>query len=59
MHWKNQQVTGERFAAVLDESEEVKLVSGLRLRGTFLHRESVIELCGDDPYKFAQQAWLD
>src|SRR4029077_13369923 len=43
----------EIFAGILDEGDEVKLVSGLILRRTFVHREPVIELCGADPYKFA------
>jgi len=42
----------EIFYAVLDEGEEVTLVSGLKLCRRFLHREPVIELCGADPYKF-------
>ncbi|MDX6528498.1 MAG: hypothetical protein QOH41_788 [Blastocatellia bacterium] len=44
----------EIFAGVLDEGEEVTLVSGLKLRRAFVHREPVIELCGADPYKFAE-----
>ncbi|MGH9961594.1 MAG: hypothetical protein ACREBC_31460, partial [Pyrinomonadaceae bacterium] len=45
---------GEIFTGILDEGEEVTLVSGLKLCRRFLHRESVIELCGADPYKFAE-----
>ena len=40
--------------AVLDEAAEVELVSGLKLCRRLLHREPVIELCGTDPYKFAE-----
>jgi hypothetical protein len=39
---------------VLDEGDEVELVSGLKLCLRSLHREPVIELCGADPYKFAE-----
>jgi hypothetical protein len=42
------------FCAILDEGHEVTLVAGLKLRRGFLHREPVIELCGADPYKFAE-----
>jgi hypothetical protein len=44
----------EIFCGILDEGEEVTLVSNLKLRRGFLHREPVIELCGADPYKFAE-----
>jgi hypothetical protein len=44
----------EIFTGVLDEGEEVELVSGLKLCQRFLHREPVIELCGADPHKFAE-----
>ena len=44
----------EVFSGVLDEGEEVNLVSGLKLRRAFVHREPFIELCGADPYKFAE-----
>jgi hypothetical protein len=44
----------EIFAGILDEGDEVELVSGLKLRRTFVHREPGIELCGADPYKFAE-----
>jgi predicted RNA methylase len=44
----------EIFAGILDEGDEVELVSGLKLRRTFVHREAVIELCGADPYKFSE-----
>src|SRR5256885_8189426 len=44
----------EVFAGILDEGEEVTLVSGLKLCRRTLHREPVIELIGVDPYKFAE-----
>jgi len=44
----------EIFAGVLDEGEEVALVSGLKLCRRSLHREPAIELCGADPYKFSE-----
>src|SRR5207302_6316876 len=44
----------EIFYAVLDEGEEVSLVSNLKLRRALIHREPAIELCGADPYKFAE-----
>ena len=44
----------EIFVGVLNEGEEVELNSGLKLCRRFLHREPVIELCGADPYKFAE-----
>ena len=44
----------EVFAGILDEGEEVTLVSGLKLCRRMLHREPVIELIGVDPYKFAE-----
>ena len=44
----------EIFTGVLDEGEEVELVSGLKLCRRSLHREPVIELCGADLYKFAE-----
>ncbi len=44
----------EIFSGVLDEGDEVDLVSGLKLRRAFVHREPFIELCGADPYKFAE-----
>jgi P-loop containing NTP hydrolase pore-1/C-terminal domain on Strawberry notch homologue len=44
----------EIFVGILDEGEEVELVSGLKLCQRFLHREPVVELCGADPYKFAE-----
>jgi hypothetical protein len=44
----------EIFADILDEGDEVDLVSYLKLRRTFVHREPVIELYGADPYKFAE-----
>jgi len=39
---------------VLDEGEEVSLVSNLKLRRGLIHKEPAIELCGADPYKFAE-----
>ena len=44
----------EIFSGILDEGDEVTLVSGLKLKRGFLHREPVIELCGADPYKFVE-----
>ncbi len=44
----------EIFTGILDEGDEVNLVSGLTLCRRFLHREPVIELIGADPYKFAE-----
>jgi hypothetical protein len=44
----------EIFHAVLDEGEEVTLASNLKLRRGLLHKETAIELCGADPYKFAE-----
>jgi len=44
----------EVFAGILNEGEEVTLVSGLTLCRRMLHREPVIELIGVDPYKFAE-----
>jgi hypothetical protein len=44
----------EVFAGILNEGEEVTLVSGLKLCRRMLHREPVIELIGLDPYKFAE-----
>ena len=44
----------EIFAGILDEAEEVNLISGLKLCRRFLHREPIIELFGADPYKFAE-----
>jgi hypothetical protein len=49
----------EIFVGVLDEGEEIELVSGLKLCRRFLHREPVIELCGADLYKFAELRSLD
>jgi predicted RNA methylase len=43
----------EIFTGILDEGEEVELVSGLKLCRRFLHREPAIELCGAHPHKFA------
>jgi hypothetical protein len=44
----------EVFQAILDEGEEVSLVSNLKLRRGLIHKEQAIELCGADPYKFAE-----
>ena len=44
----------EIFAGILDEGDEVALVSGLKLCRKVIHREPVIELIGVDPYKFAE-----
>jgi len=44
----------EVFAGILNEGEEVTLVSGLKLCRKMVHREPVIELIGVDPYKFAE-----
>jgi protein strawberry notch len=44
----------EIFQAVLDEGEEVSLVSNLKLRRGLIHKEPAIELCGADPYKFGE-----
>src|SRR5207237_462082 len=44
----------EIFAGILDEGEEVALVSGLKLCRKVVHREPVIELIGVDPHRFAE-----
>jgi hypothetical protein len=44
----------EIFTGILDEGEEVALVSGLKLCRKVIHREPVIELIGVDPNRFAQ-----
>ena len=44
----------EIFTGILDEGDEVTLVSGLKLCRKVVHREPVIELVGVDPYKFAE-----
>jgi predicted RNA methylase len=44
----------EVFSGILDESDEVRLVSGMKLCRRMLHREPVIELIGVDLYKFAE-----
>lgn len=44
----------EIFYAVLDEGEEMTLASNLKLRRGSIHSEPAIELCGADPYKFAE-----
>ena len=40
------------FAGILNEGDEVMLVSGLSLCRKTIHREPTIELCGADPNKF-------
>jgi hypothetical protein len=42
------------FTGILDEGEEVSLVSGLKLCRKVVHREPVIELIGVDPHRFAE-----
>lgn len=42
------------FTGILDEGEEVILVSGLKLCRKVIHREPVIELTGVDPHRFAE-----
>jgi hypothetical protein len=44
----------EIFYAVLDEGDEITLTSNLKLRRGSIHSEPAIELCGADPYKFAE-----
>src|SRR5947207_1551680 len=44
----------EIFSGILDEGEEVTLVSGLKLCRKVVHREPVIELIGVDPNRFAE-----
>ncbi len=44
----------EIFCAVLNEGEEVSLLSNLKLRRGLIHKEPAIELCGADHYKFAE-----
>jgi hypothetical protein len=44
----------EIFSGVLDEGQEVILVSGLKLCRKVVHREPVIELIGVDPHRFAE-----
>src|SRR5439155_13608583 len=44
----------EIFTGILDEGEEVTLVSGLKLCRKVIHREPAIELIGVDPYRFAE-----
>src|SRR5205823_6835505 len=44
----------EIFTGILDEGEEVTLVSGLKLCRKVIHREPVIELIGVDPFRFAE-----
>ncbi len=42
------------FKAVLHEGDEVELEANLKLKLGRLHGEPVVEVCGADPYKFAQ-----
>ena len=44
----------EIFTGILDDGEEVTLVSGLKLCRKVIHREPVIELIGVDPFRFAE-----
>jgi hypothetical protein len=44
----------EILNGILEEGEEITLVSNLKLRKGSIHREPAIELCGADPYKFAE-----
>src|SRR5207248_9259149 len=44
----------EIFTGILDEGEEVTLVSGLKVCRKVVHREPVIELIGVDPNRFAE-----
>jgi hypothetical protein len=44
----------EIFTGILDEGDEVTLVSGLKLCRKVVHREPVIELIGVDPHRFAE-----
>src|SRR5215510_581918 len=44
----------EIFTGILDEGEEVTLVSGLKLCRKVIHREPAIELIGVDPHRFAE-----
>jgi len=44
----------EIFTGILDEGDEVTLVSGLKLARKVIHRETVIELIGVDPNRFAE-----
>jgi hypothetical protein len=48
------QSPGEIFQAVLHEGGEVTLAANLKLKPGSIHGETAIELCGADPYKFAQ-----
>jgi hypothetical protein len=42
------------FRGILDEGEEIGLVANLKLKRGNIHGEPAIELCGADPYKFAE-----
>lgn len=44
----------EILKGILDEGEEITLVSNLKLRRGLIHREPAVELCGAGPYKFAE-----
>jgi hypothetical protein len=50
----NPQSPEEIFRAVLHEAAEVTLAANLKLKPGNIHGEVAIELCGADPYKFAQ-----
>jgi hypothetical protein len=45
---------GEIFAGILAEDEEITLTANLSLKCGSIHGEPAIELCGADPYKFAE-----
>ena len=51
---RNLREPDEIFNGILDEGEEVTLVSGLKLCRKLVHREPFIELCGADPYTFGE-----
>jgi hypothetical protein len=44
----------EIFTGILDEGEEVALVSGLKICRKVIHRAPAIELIGVDPHRFAE-----
>ncbi|MGH9759605.1 MAG: strawberry notch C-terminal domain-containing protein, partial [Blastocatellia bacterium] len=45
---------GEIFSGVLKDFEEITLAANLTLKRANIHGEPAIELCGADPYKFAE-----
>lgn len=51
---RNLREPDEIFNGILDEGEEITLVSNLTLRRGLIHREPAVELCGADPYKFGE-----